>query len=421
MKERILLVEDNKTLAKLLAKKIQNSIDAHVDVAHTMEDAAKLIQANKDYFIALLDLNLPDAPNGEIVDFVLSKGILVIVLTGNIDEQTKKTFINKDIVDYVYKSNINDVNYIFTTMDRLYKNKKHKVMIVDDAMLMRNEAKKILSSQQFENVFVAAHGEEALAYFEQHPDIKLVLTDYNMPVIDGLELTLKLRQTYSKNDLGIIALTAANDGEIASSFLKHGANDFVVKPFVKDELICRVNNLIESLENIQIIGNMANTDFLTGVYNRRYFYQQAQEYIQETNGQNSFAVAMLDIDLFKKVNDTYGHDCGDMVIKALANMLTSQTKGQDIVARFGGEEFCVLMKNISKEDAITQFVKLRSIISAQSVTYKDEQIQYTVSIGVTFGDVSKSLDMLLEEADEALYVAKENGRNRVEIYIGENE
>ncbi len=417
MSEKILLVEDNKTLAKLLAKKMESSINVSVDVAFSMEEAARLIAENDDYFISLLDLNLPDAPDGEIVDYVLSKGILAIVLTGNIDEATKKKFMDKDIVDYVYKSNMNDVNFIFTAIDRLLKNRNYKVMIVDDAMTMRNNAKRILESQQFGKVFAACHGEEALAYFEDNPDIKLVLTDYNMPIIDGFELTTKLRDKYSKNELGIIALTGASDADVASNFLKHGANDFVTKPFVKEELICRVNNLVESLENIQIIGNMANTDFMTGAYNRRYFFEHAGNYVHQANKEGTpYALAMMDIDFFKKVNDTYGHDAGDLVIKTFANVLKDETKGADIVSRFGGEEFCILLKDITKEQAVARFVMIRKQIELTKVFFKDQLIRFTVSIGVTFNHDDVDLEELIEQSDKALYEAKEGGRNRVEIF-----
>lgn len=134
MREKILLVEDNKALAKLLAKKTESSLGMQVDVAHSMEEAKAFLKHSSDYFIALLDLNLPDAPDGEIVDYVLELGILVIVLTGNIDKKTKALFEEKPIVDYVFKGNMDDVNYIFSMIDRLRKNTQHKVLVVDSAI-----------------------------------------------------------------------------------------------------------------------------------------------------------------------------------------------------------------------------------------------------------------------------------------------
>ncbi|MCK9257927.1 MAG: response regulator, partial [Sulfurospirillaceae bacterium] len=141
-KEKILIVEDNKTLAKLLAKKTEMSLELEVDVAYTMQEAKEFVVKNdSNYFMALLDLNLPDAPDGEIVDYILSKNINVIVLTGNIDKKTKELFEQKPIVDYVFKGNMDDVNYIFSMIDRLLKNRNHKVLIVDDSIPARNNMK----------------------------------------------------------------------------------------------------------------------------------------------------------------------------------------------------------------------------------------------------------------------------------------
>ena len=128
-----------------------------------------------------------------------------------------------------------------------------------------------------------------------------------------------------------------------------------------------------------------------------------------------YVVAMLDIDHFKKINDTHGHNSGDKVLKTLAKKLIDETKGDDLIARFGGEEFCVILKDISNEDAVKFFVNLRANIANCKVQLKKEQISFTVSIGVAFSRSDYRLDELLELADEALYRAKENGRNRVEI------
>ena len=412
---KILIVEDNKALAKLIAKKMEDNTEMQVDVAHSLAEAQAFLTKAKDYFITLLDLNLPDAPNGEVVDFVASKGLPIIVLTGSMDDKTRETFMDKDIVDYVYKGNMSDVNYIFHMIDRLKNNKQYKVMVVEDVMQTRNDVKKILQNLQFQ-VFTAAHGEEAMNYFADNPDIKLVVSDYGMPVKDGLEVLKELREQKDKNELGVIMMTSANENVSGAVFLKNGANDFIAKPFLKEELICRVNNTIENMENINKIANFANKDFLTGLFNRRYFYDDMQGYLASLEeNPMPYAVAVIDVDGLKNINDKYGQDSGDKILKLLAKKLIDDTKSSDIAARFGGGEFCVLLKNVSQEDAVKFFVGLRAAIAANPVNIKNESVKISVSIGVTFGKSDYNVDEILELADEALYKAKQNGRNRVEI------
>lgn len=414
-KSKILIVEDNKALAKLIAKKMEDNTEMQVDVAHSLAEAQAFLTKAKDYFITLLDLNLPDAPNGEVVDFVASKGLPIIVLTGSMDDKTRETFMDKDIVDYVYKGNMSDVNYIFHMIDRLKNNEQYKVMVVEDVMQTRNYVKKILQNLQFQ-VFTAAHGEEAMNYFADNPDIKLVVSDYGMPVKDGLEVLKELREQKDKNELGVIMMTSANENVSGAVFLKNGANDFIAKPFLKEELICRVNNTIENMENINKIANFANKDFLTGLFNRRYFYDDMQGYLASLEeNPMPYAVAVIDVDGLKNINDKYGQDSGDKILKLLAKKLIDDTKSSDIAARFGGGEFCVLLKNVSQEDAVKFFVGLRAAIAANPVNIKNESVKISVSIGVTFGKSDYNVDEILELADEALYKAKQNGRNRVEI------
>lgn len=414
-KNKILIVEDNKALAKLIAKKMEDKVEMDIDIAHSLAEAQAFLTDPKEYFIALLDLNLPDAPNGEVVDYVISKGLPSIVLTGSMDEATRESFIHKDIVDYVYKGNMDDINYIFRIINRLSKNRQYKVMVVEDSAPFRSALKKILTSLQFQ-VFTAAHGEEAMNYFTDNPDIKLALCDYRMPVKDGLEVLKEIRAIGDKNQIGVLMMTSPSENVNGAIFLKNGANDFIAKPFVKEELICRVNNTIEAMENINQIADFANKDFLTGVYNRRYFYENMNEYVAYAEEHmEPYVVAMMDIDHFKKINDTHGHNSGDKVLKTLAKKLIDETKGDDLIARFGGEEFCIILKNISNEDAVKFFVNLRANIANCKVQLKKEQISFTVSIGVAFSRSDYRLDELLELADEALYRAKENGRNRVEI------
>ena len=417
--ERILVVDDNKALAKLIVMQMEKTIDdMAIDVAYSFAEAQMLInEHDKDYFMTILDLNLPDAPNGEIVDYALSKGLCAIVLTGSIDDQTRQNFINKDIVDYVYKGNMDDINYIFQMINRLSKNRQYKVLVVEDSLPFRNMIKKILTSLQFK-VLAAAHGEEAMNYFADNPDINLIITDYRMPVKDGLEVLKEVRKEKDKNNLGVIVMTSPSEKTDASIFLKNGASDFIAKPFSKEELICRINNTIEAMENINKIANFTNCDFLTGVYNRRFFYTDIEEYVKLAEEiDDSYAFSMIDIDHFKKINDTYGRDSGDNILKSIAKILIDNTNGSDIVARFGGDEFCVVLKKISKEEAVKFFVNLRAKVAENEIVIKTQKIRVTISVGVSFGKGHCDIDEMLEACDSALYTAKENGRNRVEIAL----
>ncbi|WP_373000007.1 diguanylate cyclase [Sulfurimonas sp.] len=410
--KRILIVEDNKTLAKLLAKKIELSLKYEVDIAYKLSEA-KLFLKKYTYFLTLLDINLPDAPNGEIVDYVLSKGNHAIVLSANIDKEFRKTMLQKNIIDYVNKGGVDDINYIIQTIQRLEKNQKHKVLLVDDSMVFRKTMKNMLENL-FYQVITVAHGEEAVGMLKAHPDLSMVITDYNMPVMNGLELTNEIRKDYNKSELCIIAISSNNDEEINALFLKQGANDYIKKPFSKEEFSCRINNSIEALENIQFITNHANRDFLTGLYNRRYFFENMQEYIEDTKESGEqFAVAMIDIDNFKHINDTYGHDIGDKVITSISEVLRTNTSYRDIVARFGGEEFCVVLKNINKYSASDILERLRQEVERFNFNVDStNQIKFTISIGVALHN-DDTLDETLNQADMMLYNAKQNGKNQI--------
>lgn len=412
MNDRILIVEDNKSLAKLISKKIESSLTLAVDVAYTQLEA-KLFIKRYSYFIALLDLNLPDAPDGEIVDFVLSKNIPTIVLSANIDKEFRQKMLQKSIIDYVNKGGINDINYIIHTIDRLRKNTQHTVLVVDDSLVFRKQMHTMLEHLFFKVISVA-HGEEALGILEQNQDISLVLTDYYMPVMDGLELTYEIRKKYSKNDLCILAVSSNQDEEINALFLKQGANDYVKKPFSKEEFSCRINNSIEALENIQIVTNHANRDYLTGLYNRRHFFNSMSEYMQNiTQSNEHFAVAMIDIDHFKKVNDTYGHDVGDRVIVSLSEILRTATSYRDIVARFGGEEFCLVLQNTNRSTAENILNRIKEHVQNYSLFLdQNRTVKFTISIGATCYD-DEELEETIARADMMLYKAKNAGRNQL--------
>ncbi|DAB38876.1 MAG TPA: diguanylate cyclase response regulator, partial [Sulfuricurvum kujiense] len=379
--ERILLVDDSKTLAKLISLKVKSELKIEIDVAYSLSEA-ELFSKKYSYTLAILDLNLPDAPNGEVVDVMLKKNIPSIVLTGSVDKEFRKVMLKKDIIDYIYKGGIHDIDYLIDIIKRLLKNRHHKVMVVDDSSVFRNRMKKMVGNLFFQ-VYALAHGEEALLILEENPDIKIIITDYNMPVMDGLELTKAVRKKYTKNQLSIFVLSSTEDSDVSAMFLKQGANDFINKPFSKEEFSCRLNNAIEALENIDTITHYSSRDFLTGLYNRRHFFTVMEPYfIEAVNRDEEFMTAMIDIDNFKSINESYGHDIGDQMIIHVSELLRSNVQYQDVVSRFTGDEFCLVLKETTREKSIEILERIRQRIALTPlVLASGEEVFLTVSIG----------------------------------------
>ncbi len=410
--ERILLVDDSKTLAKLISLKVKSELNVEIDVAYSLLEA-ELFTKKYSYTLAILDLNLPDAPGGEIVDAMLKKNIPSIVLTGSVDKEFRKVMLKKDIIDYVHKGGLHDIDYVIDMIKRLLKNRHHKVMVVDDSSVFRNQMKKMVENLFFQ-VYALAHGEEALLILEQNPDIKIIITDYNMPVMDGLELTKAVRQKYTKNQLSIFVLSSTDDSDVSAMFLKRGANDFINKPFSKEEFSCRLNNAIEALENIDTITHYSSRDFLTGLYNRRHFFSVMETYfVDAVNRDEEFVLALIDIDNFKLINDTYGHDIGDEVIIHVAEIIRSNVQYQDVLSRFVGAEFCLVLKNTTREKALEILERIRQRVSLTPYTIEpDQEIFTTVSIGAAL-EHDNSINETINEADSQLLHAKHNGKNSI--------
>jgi diguanylate cyclase (GGDEF)-like protein len=412
MSERILLVEDNKSLSKLVKLKLEKELDFEIDVAYTMAEA-ELFSRKYDYFIAILDLNLPDAPNGEVVDRMIEKKVPSIVLTGTVDKEFRAQILKKDIIDYIVKGGIEDIDYIVETIDRLSKNRDYKVMVVDDSMMFRKQMKKMVQSLFFETIAVA-HGEEALMMLKENPDIRMVITDYNMPVMNGLELTKEIRKTHPKSELSIFILSSTDDPDTSAMFLKKGATDYIKKPYSKEELSCRLNNAIEALENIDKITNFTTRDILTGLYNRRHFFSLADTYFQKAAAdEERFATAVIDIDSCKSIHDNHGIEATEKVITRIADILRSNADANDLVARLDGDEFCLIMKDVTSEHVEEILERIRFQASTSTVQLNDgSDLTFTVSIGAIL-DAEQNLNDTLNEADMKLYDAKQQGRNRV--------
>lgn len=289
-----------------------------------------------------------------------------------------------------------------------------KILAVDDT---KNNLRILMEllDETYE-LLVATSAKRALEILEVEA-VDLILLDIVMPDIDGFEFCAMLSANPKTKTLPIIFLSAKSDEESIERAYEIGGSDYITKPFRPRELQAKLKREFKLQEMQKELENMAFKDSLTSLYNRRYFRQKALEIFATAQQEGQmFAIFMIDIDRFKTINDSYGHLIGDKAIIYLAHHLKSLEHHEDTTARFGGEEFAILVLNTSKKELYRHAQNIRqSIESSSFIHFNDAPLYYTISIGVAQFDKHQdnSLDDLINRADQALYHAKEQGRNQV--------
>ncbi|MBT1450211.1 diguanylate cyclase [Glaciecola sp. XM2] len=407
MKYKILLVEHDGSSLRVL-KRVIGKANLDVVTATTLTEA-KIIFENstpESFLCAVVDYALPDAPHGEAIDFAIASFVPVIVITSQTDKDVRERILSKAVVDYIPKSNSQIYEYLSRLLTRLEKNRDVGVLVVGGNTRSRNDIYALLNRHNFIS-YQAANGEKALEMLNQNPHIKLIITDQKLPDMTGVDLVSKVRKTHTKESLSVIGTSEKGDAALLANFIKSGANDYLRRPYCHEEFFCRILQNVEYVEQIEVIKKTANTDYLTKLPNRRHFFAQVEK-IMHSKPQ-SVSLALIDLDYFKTVNDNYGHDFGDVVLKETARMMQKHF-AQDVVSRFGGEEFCVFLSNIEASAAKEKLDAFREAISEKSFKYKDQQVHCTLSIGISHKRTGK-IESLLSTADEFLYKAKARGRN----------
>ncbi|MEO0650131.1 MAG: diguanylate cyclase [Planctomycetota bacterium] len=313
---------------------------------------------------------------------------------------------------------------------------KVRILAVDDDPLTL----KILARQLKDaghTVEVARNGREALALtLKQRP--QLIVTDWNMPDLDGLEFCRALRRSRFGRRIYVLLLTGNGDEERVVEGFDAGVDDYITKPFNPRVLLARLRagirliklqEQVERDQELQVKNAMqltrlnrqlkeaANTDFLTKLPNRRCAMMHLERsWAHSGDEQLPLSVLMLDIDHFKGVNDTYGHDIGDVVLQETARTIRQALRRQDLAARIGGEEFLIICPNVDESRAKQIAERVRSSVEKNHIKVSDFDRNVTVSMGVATRTVNVAdIDHLLRIADEAVYVSKQNGRNQVNV------
>jgi two-component system cell cycle response regulator len=294
-----------------------------------------------------------------------------------------------------------------------------RVLVVDDSALARAVVVRHLAREGYE-VLEAGSGEEALEVCELDPP-DVVLLDVEMPGIGGHETLRRIVAHPVLGDMPVLFLTGLTDPADLAEGLRLGAHDYVRKPFEAVELQARVRTAVrtsalqEALrERNADLERLASSDGLTGLSNRRFLEEQAARAVSRLKRHGgSMGVVILDVDAFKAVNDTFGHAAGDQVLVTVARRLGAAVRTEDLLGRWGGEEFVVLAADTQGEGVARLAERLRAAVAATPVPVGDREHVVTISAGWAAGHGGVPFAALVRAADDALYAAKAEGRDRV--------
>ncbi len=299
-----------------------------------------------------------------------------------------------------------------------FSNKRKKIMIIEDDCVTLNQIKDCLCDQGYLVIPYTFTTEAKKFLDEELPD--LIIVDIIMPDINGYEFCKWVRSQPRLKLIPIIFVTALASLEDKLTGLRSGGDDYLTKPFEMKELLARIEVIIKRME---IFHELSMRDELTNAFNRRYFNERLNEEIYRSKRTGRpFSIVILDIDLFKDINDNHGHVVGDYVLTQFVRFLQNQLRKSDLVARLGGEEFILLLPDTLSGQAFLLVELLRKSLEKMTVQYNEygvkADIQFTISAGIAccpeHGDAA---EILVAYADRALYSAKSSGRNNTKIAI----
>ncbi|MBD9386703.1 response regulator [Rhizobium sp. CG4] len=250
--QRIILAEDTNVFTQLVSTRLMDMLGVQVTICRNFEELQEAYDAaDGPIDLAISNINLPGAENGEALEYLIDLSVPTIVFTSTFHEATREKLIAKDVVDYIIKDNVFAVDMLTESVCRFLTNSRHHVLIVDDSPTARALLSSRLKRYNF-RVSLAESGAKALQILKDNPDIGLVVTDYNMPDIDGFELTRRIRTMRGSHELRVIGVSSSTNRLLSARFLKAGGNDFMLRPFIDEEFYCRVNQNLDTLVQIRM-------------------------------------------------------------------------------------------------------------------------------------------------------------------------
>lgn len=292
-----------------------------------------------------------------------------------------------------------------------------KILVADDDSTSLLLLKDVLTDWGYE-VSTVRDGTKAWEILQQDNAPQLIILDWIMPGLDGPEICRRVRAASHMPYIYIILLTAKTEMLDIVHGMEAGADDYLTKPFAEQELHVRLRAGKRVLELEEALRRQATRDALTGVWNRRAIFEKLQqEFERQTRVGGSLGLALADVDYFKRINDTYGHQSGDAVLCETARRLETSLRTYDVLGRYGGEEFLIVMPGIDIATIRPVAERLRVAVNQEPIMLTASPISISISLGATVLKPDKNTDVetLIRRADTALYTAKNGGRNRVEV------
>jgi two-component system cell cycle response regulator len=323
-------------------------------------------------------------------------------------------------INTIHSSKPIQSNYASTAVVSL--DREINILVVDGSKDIFEMLKTFLADQVFINLSWAGNFKDSFTM--------LKLEKFDMIFLNHVleeETSIEYLRNVDKEGIEtpVIVVTEHGDEMLASHVIQLGAYEYLPRSRINLESLSRVLNstlerasLRKEVETAYVkMAEMSTVDELTKLYNRRYFLEALDgEFERASRYEREIALLMLDLDYFKKVNDTYGHPAGDMVLSDVGEILKKHVRRNDLACRYGGEEFAVILPNVSKDSIYSTYERFREMVSTQPFKCESKQFHITVSIGIAFSNDAESANDLLAHADQALYQAKESGRNRIVIY-----
>jgi two-component system, cell cycle response regulator len=454
MTARVLVVDDILSNVKLLEAKLSAEYFDVVTAFNGAECLAKMAQSAPD--IVLLDVMMPGMDGFEVCRRIKSDPKIAhvpVVMVTALDQPADRIagleagaddFLTKPVDDAALFARVRSLVRLKLMTDelRMRESTGQNMGLIDPAenLLDANPAGRILIIEDrpetvawFAAALTPPHEVTSVDTFEEAlvrvrgGDPDLVVVSLGMRGFDGLRLCSQLRSLPEGRNVPILVVVSDGDRRKLTQALEMGVNDYLTRPIDRNELVARVRTQLRKKRyadrlrhNVQLSLEMAITDQLTGLHNRRYMSRHLDNLVANAGKNHKpLAFVIMDIDYFKSVNDTYGHDIGDEVLKEFASRIAANVRGIDLACRYGGEEFVVVMPGSNPDEAIAAAERLRA--SVEAMTFAPEQgrlCRLSVSIGVACGgNGTDTPEALLHCADVALYAAKHAGRNRVELAV----